>query len=573
MFDKELFDLEGIKKTCAILVLLALAEAVCILAQALGLSRALTQLWEGATIEEVLLWLMIFSGAFLCVRLVLNIRESFMSSYAYNVTTAKRQELMESVFCTGAPAIQAFGTGVTSTMALQGIDQMKNYIQLVFPKLINMMVLPVVFIVAIFIADWVSGVVVLVMFPAMILLMVLIGKTTAERGRKQHGAFKVMSNHFIDSVRGVKTIETFEISKTYADRVYEVSERFRQATMDTLKTAQLSGAVLDLFATLALAAVSIMLGMRLIDGSLVLLPALYVLILTPEYFKPVREFASDYHASLDGINSLRSINQIIAAIGQQPKAVALPPWQKTSYLQVRELSKEYKGFPALKSLSFSLTGTMRVGVIGTSGSGKSTLIRLLAGMEDPSSGAIAVDEVPLTTLRQKAWQSQLAYIPQNPYLFNVSLRDNLTYYNPQASEERIAKAVEVMGLQGLLDSLPAGLDSFIGEGGRGLSGGQAQRIALARVFLDDKRKILLFDEPTAHLDIETEYELKQAMLPLMENKLVVFATHRLHWLSIFDYLLVLEEGRLVEQGTPAELKRSGVHFNRLVQAMHGGDAL
>lgn len=139
-------------------------------------------------------------------------------------------------------------------MALEGIDKMKEYLKLVLPKLVNMMVLPLMFAFAIACADWVSGVIVIILLPSMVLLMVLIGKTTAEKSRVQHGAFKVMSNHFIDSVRGLPTLSTFAVSKTYADRVYEVSERFREATMKMLKSAQLSGAVLDLFATLAIAA-------------------------------------------------------------------------------------------------------------------------------------------------------------------------------------------------------------------------------------------------------------------------------------------------------------------------------
>lgn len=156
----------------------------------------------------------------------------------------------------------------------------------------------------------------------------------------------------------------------------------------------------------------------------------------------------------------------------------------------------------------------------------------------------------LDSLRQASWQDQIAYIPQDPYIFHATVRDNLAFYNPEASDAQIMDALHTLGLMQLLDELPQGLDTLLGEGGRELSGGQAQRIALARVFLDSKRKILLFDEPTAHLDVETEYELKAPMLALMQGKLVVFATHRLHWLDAFDVVYELDDFRAVG-GDPA----------------------
>lgn len=573
MLDRELLQLPKISTTLLCLTLFSLLEALCIIGQAIGLSCALVQLWEGASFLCVLIPLAVFSCSFVAVRIVLNVREGFVSSYATNCAHTMRERLLVSVFRTGAPAIQRFGTGSTSVLVLDGIDKIRAYLELVLPKLVNMVVLPIAFVIMITCADWVSGVVVMILLPSMVLIMILIGKTTADRGREQHASFKVMSNHFIDSVRGATTLATFKISKTYAQRVFTVSERFREATMRTLRTATLSGSVLDLFATLAIAAVSIMLGLRLIDSSLTLLPALFVLVLTPEYFRPIREFASDYHASLDGLNSLRSVNEILEVTSKEPSDRAIPNWSAKSTLCINDLSKEYAGVQVLEGVSFKCEGFQVIGAIGKSGSGKSTLLRLLAGLEDPSCGSFRIDhENTLDTLRHRQWQEQIAYIPQNPYIFALSLRENLTLYEPAATDEQVAHALKLVGLEDLVSNLPQGLDTLIGEAGRGLSGGQAQRIALARVVLDTKRKIVLFDEPTAHLDIETEYELKSAMLEVMKGKLVIFATHRLHWIDSFDRVLMFDEGRIVEAGTPDELRDSGERFMRLVSALRGGDA-
>lgn len=617
MLDKELFRLPGIKLLLGVMVALSFLEAVCIIGEAWGLSHALVALWQGAAFEQTFSYLAVFGISFLAVRVVLNVREAYVGKYAYEQARAERSTLFESIFRTGAPAVQAFGTGTTATMALEGVDAFQKYLETVLPNVVKMVVLPLVFAIVIFCADWVSGIIVVLLLPAMIMLMVLIGKTTAEKSQSQHATFKVMSNHFIDSVRGVATLNTFKISKDYARRIFTVSEQFRKATMETLKTATLSGATLDMFATLALAAVAIMLGMRLIDGSLALLPALFVLILVPEYFRPIREFAADFHANLEGKNSLHTISAMREATRYVPPAVEVPTWNETSTLFLHEVEKVYDGVSALRPFSGELQGYARVGVIGASGSGKSTLLRLLAGLEDPTisprdgsttsaqdaaqgataaqgvaqgataaqgvaqgvaQGATApstapfvirnggdntradrksdtipdreMESIALDSLRQASWQDQIAYIPQDPYIFHATVRDNLAFYNPEASDAQIMDALHTLGLTQLLDELPQGLDTLLGEGGRELSGGQAQRIALARVFLDSKRKILLFDEPTAHLDVETEYELKAPMLALMQGKLVVFATHRLHWLDAFDVVYELDDFRAVG-GDPA----------------------
>lgn len=602
MLDKELFRLPGIKLLLGVMVALSFLEAVCIIGEAWGLSHALVALWQDAAFEQTFSYLAVFGISFLAVRVVLNVREAYVGKYAYEQARAERSTLFESIFRTGAPAVQAFGTGTTATMALEGVDAFQKYLEIVLPNVVKMVVLPLVFAIVIFCADWVSGIIVVLLLPAMIMLMVLIGKTTAEKSQSQHATFKVMSNHFIDSVRGVATLNTFKISKDYARRIFTVSEQFRKATMETLKTATLSGATLDMFATLALAAVAIMLGMRLIDGSLALLPALFVLILVPEYFRPIREFAADFHANLEGKNSFHTISAIREATRYVPPAVEVPTWNETSTLFLHEVEKVYDGVSALRPFSGELQGYARVGVIGASGSGKSTLLRLLAGLEDPTisprdgsatsaqdagavqgatavqdaaqgavQGAIApspapfvirnggdntradrksdtipdrkMESIALDSLRQASWQDQIAYIPQDPYIFHATVRDNLAFYNPEATDAQIMDALRALGLTQLLDELPQGLDTMLGEGGREFSGGQAQRIALARVFLDNKRKILLFDEPTAHLDVETEYELKKPMLALMQDKLVVFATHRLHWLDAFDVVYELDDFR------------------------------
>ncbi|WP_302395887.1 thiol reductant ABC exporter subunit CydD [Eggerthella sinensis] len=574
MIDRSIFALPGIKGALAFLVAVAALRALAVVGQAWALATALVNLWYGGAVLDQAGWLALFLVCFVERQALVTVQESYLERYADARADELRQDLLRTVFTEGGSVVQAHGTGTVATMVLEGVDQVETYIRLILPKTVGVVVVPFVLLVFIFPLDWVSGVIALVAFPFIILYMVILGHTAQDEAAKQHATFQVMSNHFIDSLRGIDTLKLFGRGKAHGTSIYEVSERFREATMKTLRVATLSSTVLDLFSTFSLAAVAIMLGFRLVDGTLVLFPALLVLILVPEYFKPVRDFASDYHASLDGKNALITIQQLIGQRDEDAAAranEAVPAWDADARLDVRDLGFSYPDAAVLHDVSFSVQGFRKVGIVGTSGAGKSTLVNLLGGFAAPTEGALVVNGEDAGTLGCAPWQKQVVYIPQNPYLFHATLRENIAFYAPDAAEDDIERAVRVMGLEDVVAELPDGLDTLIGEGARALSGGQAQRIALARALLDPSRRILLFDEPTAHLDIETELELKERMLPLMEGRLVFFATHRLHWTRDMDLVLVMEDGRIVEAGAPDALLARGGAFARLVSQM-GGEA-
>ena len=244
-------------------------------------------------------------------------------------------------------------------------------------------------------------------------------------------------------------------------------------------------------------------------------------------------------------------------------------WQATDGFKAEQIGFSYDEQNGIAPVSFAVKGYQKVGIIGMSGSGKTTLINLLSGFYTPDSGEFTVQGHKLPNLDLADWRKQVLYIPQSPYVFSDTLRNNIAFYTPDVSDEEIYEAIKVVGLERLVAELPEGLDTKIGSGKRALSGGQAQRIALARAFLDKKRKVMIFDEPTAHLDIETELELKEKMMPLMQDRLVFFATHRLHWMHQMDYILVMDEGKLVESGTYSELLAKNGYFCKLLSEMRG----
>ena len=588
VIDRSLFTLPKVGMVMGILLVLALAEAACVLGEAYALARAITNLWEGGVLADQAVLVAVFAACFIGKQVLVYGRDTFLARFSRQRASELRDELLKRVFSAQGGVVAEHGSAAVTQAALDGIEQAETYLGLILPKIIGVVAIPLPILIAVFIYDWVSGIILLVFFPVIIFFMIVLGRQASARAAAQYESYNALSNHFIDTLRGIDTLKVFGRAKSFGARIFQSSEDFRYATVETLKTATLSGAVLDLVATLGVAGVSLMLGFRLIDGIMTLFPALATLVLSPEYFKPIREFAGDFHASLDGKNALKSITAIIANDAKEIAPVDVEPWDESSKLRLDNIAYSYPVLEsdkpaagedggatlsrrALEDVSFRVQGYTKVGIVGLSGSGKSTLANLIGGFARPDEGTIGVAGTRTASLQQPSWQRQLLYIPQNPYLFHASLRDNIRFYSPDADDEAMAEAISVTGLDDLVKQLPDGLDTVIGEGGRGLSGGQAQRIALARALLDPSRKVLIFDEPTAHLDIETELELKERMLPLMEGKLVFFATHRLHWLANMDYILVLEDGRVAEQGTLDDLLARNGKLVELVATMNRGD--
>lgn len=567
MIDPQLFKLAGANSIMKKLAVLEVLQAFFIMGQALALSTVLTQLWEGKQLNWPML--IAFMVCFIMRQLLNMYRDSMLDSYAGQETENLRRKLLNKVFRDGQVLVQQQGTGSLITMALDGIDEVRQYIKLIYSKVLTMMVVPILLFVCMLFLNWLSAVILLIMYPLIVLFMIILGHAAQDRAIKQFGNFQVLSNNFIDSLRGIDTLKYLGLSKHYSKNIFHLSENFRKKTMAVLKVAMLSTFALDFFTTLSIAIIAVFLGFGLIKGQIMLFPALAILILAPEFFLPIRDFAGDFHATLNGKNAFARINELIALPEEKINQIPLTTWKSDDELQIKNLRFSYPKGTEIGPVNVNIHGYQKVGIIGMSGSGKTTLINLLSGFLTPSQADILVQGRESNTLNIPAWQKQLIYIPQQPYVFTKSLWENIAFYHPEATDEEIKEAIHVMGLDDLLADLPQGLDTVIGQGKRVLSGGQAQRIALARAFLDKKRRIMIFDEPTAHLDIETEIDLKKRMLPLMQQRLVFFATHRLHWLKEMDYILVMNHGELVEQGTYDELTQKKGHFTSLMQGMRG----
>ena len=392
MFDRAIFELDGIKPIMATVVALTIARALAVVGQAVGLAQAIVGVWRGSTLEEQAVWIALFFCCFVARQVILAMQDRMLDRYAYRQADSLRESLLQTVFEAGPALVGKRGSAAVVNSAIEGTEHVAAYIALIIPKMTAVGIVPLVLLIAMIPLDLVSAFIALACFPFIILYMVMIGYTAKDDAAKRHGEFERMSNHFIDSLRGIDTLKAFGRSRDHAGRIFAVSERFREATMKTLRIATLSSAVLDTFATLALAAVAIMMGFRLVEGTLSFLPALSVLIMVPEYFRPIREFASDYHASLDGRTSLAAIRETIdEACALRPQGTGSDPALSSTALEtpsvaLEDVSFNYADYTALSGISFSVKSPCKVGIIGASGSGKTTLLNLLSGFSDPKLG-------------------------------------------------------------------------------------------------------------------------------------------------------------------------------------------
>lgn len=575
MIDKQILKIKGMKSLMGKLVGISFLQALFILFQGIFLSKAITNLFHGESLSKQIIYILLFAVCFVLRHLSHIISEASASKFSASVGEDLRKRLMRKIYRLGPCLVQKEGTATLTVAAMEGISNIENYISIISIKIVEMMILPVILIISIFYYDLTSGIILVLVFPIVIVFMALFGNAAKAKADKQFSGYKLLSNHFLDSLQGLETLKIIGKSEKHSQNVFHVSEDYRKATMSTLKIAILSTFALDFFTTLSIAIVAVFLGLRLLNGQMLLYPAMTVLILAPEFFFPLRQFAEDYHATLDGKNAMKDLDRIenMTDLKMENK-LKIGEFKVTNdiELEIKNLSYKYEDNEkyTIKNINYSHKGFAKIGIIGYSGSGKSTLLNIIGGFLQAESGAkIRVNNVEMEHFTQEGWQNEIIYIPQNPYIFSGTILDNMRFYSPNATLEELIEVSKKVGLYELIDSMEDKFNTKIGEGGRNISGGQAQRIAIARAFLSPDRKILLLDEPTAHLDIETEVELKKYILELAENRLMFFSTHRLHWMKDMDDILVISNGELIQSGSYDEINNEDGEFIRLAKRMRG----
>ncbi len=451
-----------------------------------------------------------------------------------------RGALIERIAQVGIDSSRELRTGELATLATRGIDALDGWFSLYLPQLVLAVIVPLAVLAAIFTGDWISGAIVALTIPLIPLFMALVGASTRERMDLQLHALQRLAGHFLDVVAGLPTLKVFGRAKAQVASIREVSERYRTTALSTLRVTFLSSLILELVATISVALVAVAIGLRLMSGALGLQTALFVLVLAPEAYLPLRRLGANYHASAEGMAAAEQVFAVLEKpLPARGTRTDVPnPARHGLTIEGLRIAYPGRGEPAVLDFSLTVEPGEVVALEGPSGCGKSSVLSVLLGFLAPECGSVRVGAADLADLDPDAWRRQIAWMPQRPHLFAGSIAENVRIGDRGASMERIKAACSRAGFDRVEAGLERGVESVLGDSGAGLSAGERQRVALARAFLRDA-PLLLLDEPTANLDGETEAQVIESVRELCQGRTVVLVAHRPALLEMADRVVRL----------------------------------
>lgn len=568
--NKELFrQIKNVRSTLTLTIIFGVLGAVAMIAQMAFLSRIVDRVFLAReNLAQVSYFLFLLLGAILLRAGLVWAREVTAQRGAVRVKSELRERLFAHFLQLGPAYGKGERTGELAATMSDGIERLDAYVSRYLPQVALSVLVPFLIVVFILSLDWTSALLLLVTGPIIPLLMVLVGSYAEGHIQRQWTALSRMSAHFLDVVQGLPTLQLFGRSGAERERIAGVSERFRDKTMKVLRVAFLSGAVLEFLTAVAIGLIAVTLGVRLLDGGISFEQAFLVLLLAPEFYRPLRELGVQRHAGMEGKAAARRIIEILNT-PVPLRSVAASSKRPTGQLTIMFTGVTYtypgSGRAALTGVDLVLSAGTCTALVGRSGAGKSTLVNLLLRFMDVQSGAITANGIPLTNLPVEVWREYVALVPQRPYLFYGSISANIRLGCPSASEDEVVRAAEFAGAAAFINRLPNGYATEIGERGMRLSAGEAQRIAIARAFLKDA-PLLILDEPTSSLDPESEMLIRQALQRLVHDRTVLVIAHRRNTIASAQQVVVLESGQLVEVGGYVDLVRPGTPYAALFSA-------
>ena len=524
---------------------------------------------KGQTLTEVSRWLS-FILIIIAGRGILTwINEVSANVVAVKIKSDLRDRLFNHILNLGPAYTRGQRTGELTTAAVEGIEALDAYYSQYLPQLIITALVPISILLVVFPLDFLSGVVMLVTAPLIPFFMIMIGKGAEIVTGRQYQTLSRLSAHFLDSLQGLTTLKLFGQSKAHAKNIAQVSNQFRDTTLNVLKITFLSALALELLATLSTAVIAVEIGLRLLYARMEFREAFFLLILAPEFYLPLRMLGARFHAGMAGTTAAKRIFEILETPVPTAQTNTDTPISDSQLTNIEFSSITYaypeEITPALSDINLQIKAGQHIALVGPSGAGKTTLANLLLRFAESTSGKITINDQRLSDISIDSWREQIAWVPQKPYLFNDTISANVRLGKSSATDEEIIEATKAAHLHEFIETLPEQYETVIGESGARLSGGQAQRLALARAFLKNA-PILILDEPTSSLDPETESLLEESTHRLMHGRTVITIAHRLNTVFNADQIIVLDKGCIIEQGTHHELLTKNGKYAEMVKA-------
>jgi ATP-binding cassette, subfamily C, bacterial CydD len=521
--------------------------ALLVLAQAVLIARVASAAFGGASLTQVRPSLALLLGTILGRAGAAWGFEILGRRAAISVISQLRIDVVERRLIDDPTALDDAQSAEIATAAVDGVDALEPAFARYVPQLVLAVIVPISVLAVLAFVDPLSAGILALTLPLVPVFMWLIGSSTQRRAEERWQSMSSLASHFLDVVRGLPTLRAFNRGDAQVERIEEVSERYRVATMSTLRLAFLSGAVLELAATLGIALVAVTVGVRLVGHDIGFEAALTVLLLTPEFYLPLRNLGAQFHASADGLAVAGRLLDL-SDVPRTPRGgSSRPPSPREVPVRLERASFAYptRSGMILQDADLALAPEETVALVGASGAGKSTVAALLLGLARPSAGRVCVGVLDLAECDPVAWRQLIAWVPQRPTMFRGTVAHNIRIGSPAATKDQIRVAAENAGVDAFIGDLPRGYDTLVGDGGRPLSAGQGQRIALARAFLRDAALVVL-DEPTANLDPVHAERLDGVIETLGAGRTVLLITHRAELATHADRIVRLEDGRIFD---------------------------
>ncbi|OCL19187.1 heme ABC transporter permease/ATP-binding protein CydD [Gilliamella sp. wkB171] len=533
-------------------LLTGLLLTILIIVQAALLASILQKLIiEQLNLNRVLPYFLALAMTFLARAALIYFREKINFSLAKKIRKHIRHQLINQLELLGPAYLNQSTTGAWSTLLIEQVDKLHDFFARYLPQMRLASMVPILIFFAILPFNWAAAGILLCTAPLIPIFMILVGMGAADINRRHFKALAYLSGHFLDRLKGLATIRLFNQGDKQAKQITQASEDFRIKTMQVLKVAFLSSAVLEFFTSISIAIVAVYFGFSYLgefnfgsyNSTVTLFAGFFALILAPEYFQPLRDLGTYYHAKAEAIAAADNIETFLSQ--QQPKQASHNLQTNIEFKQTLQTIKatnlivmSSEGMPIVGPLTFTLKAPFNLALIGTSGEGKTSLMNVLLGFL-PYQGSLTINDIEFSQIEIKTWQQQISWIGQNPYLINGTVRENILLGKQNASEQELEAVIKKAQLVDVIAKLPSGIDTQVGEDAVRLSVGQAQRIALARAMLKPCQ-LLILDEPTASLDKQTVQQIDQQNIAI--NTITI--THQNEDMQQYNQIWQLSQGKL-----------------------------
>ncbi len=452
--------------------------------------------------------------------------------------------------------IRSRNTAEWAAALIEKVDALDAYLSRYIPQFSTAVLIPLMILFMVVFTDWFSAIVLFITVPLIPLFMVLIGQKAEQLTRARWLSMTRLGGVFLDRIEGLMTLKYLGQSASQHSVIEKSTDIFARKTIRVLRVAFVSGLSLELIVSVSIALIAVETGLRLLSGMMDYPYALFVLMLAPEFYQPLRSLGASYHAGLEGATAMDAIAKIkaVTETDREEKMIHESVIEPPIHIRFKNVTFQFPGSdkPAIQGAGFSLLPNTINALIGPSGSGKTTVANLILKWLIPDSGNIVINGQLLKEISEEKWLAFISWIPQHPHVFHGTIRENIISAKPDASPYEIRRATEMASLAEWIAELPSGTDTMIGERGMKISQGQIQRIAIARAFLKDA-PLMIFDEPANYLDPENERIIAGSVGQLADRKTMIVIAHRLKTAREAGHIVLLDQGRCVAEGTHEEL--------------------